>query len=139
MARGRRTLGPGIVEHLEGSEQAKERLRVVLLAGSGQITVPQAAAQLGIGPTRFHEFRNELLQHALESAEPKTRGRPPEAASAQDLRIRQLEQEVQALKVDLRAAQIRQELEVILPHVVRRGPTAKGGKKKDRRRPRTSG
>jgi predicted ArsR family transcriptional regulator len=114
-------------------------LRVVLLAGSGQITVPQAAAQLGIGPTRFHELRNELLQHALESAEPKARGRPAKHDSPAEVRIRQLEQEVQSLKLDLRAAQIRQELEVILPHVVRRGPAVKGGEKKDRRRPRTSG
>ncbi len=127
-------MGPQIVEHLEGSEPAKQRLEVVLGVVSGRISVAEACAQLGIGPTRLHELRNQLLQGALNSADPKVRGRPAQAVSAADLRIRELEQQVQALKRNLRAAQIRQELEVILAHVVHPGPQADAGKKKARRR-----
>lgn len=126
-------MGPRIVAHLEGSGPAKQRLEVVLAVVSGRLSVADACAQLGIGPTRLHELRNELLQSALDSAEPQARGRPAQAVSTEELRIRELEEQVQALKRDLRAAQIRQELDVILPRVVQPGPQAQAGKKKARR------
>ena len=140
MTRGRPPLGAEIVDRLEGSPQAKQRLRVVLRTLAGEITIPQACAELGIGESRFHEMRNEILQHTLGDLEPKPVGRPPQALSPQETLVAQLQQQVQALKVDLRAAQIRQELTLALPRLS--GPQQDlpaGGGKKERRRRRGPG
>ena len=136
MTRGRPPLGAEIVERLEGSTQAKQRLRIILRTLAGEISIPQACVELGIGESRFHEMRNEILQHTLGDLEPKPLGRPPQAPSEQETLIVQLQQQVQALKVDLRAAQIRQELALALPRLS--GPQqdlpAGGGKKERQRR-----
>jgi len=127
--RGRPPLGAEIVEHLTGSPQAKQRLAVILRALAGEIPVPQACQELGVGESRFHELRNEVLQHALEDMEAKPRGRPP--SPQEDARVADLQRQIQALKIDLRAAQIREELATMLPHVLHhpKGPGGGGGKK----------
>ena len=122
-------LGPRIVEHLAGSVQAKQRLEILLQTLNGQLDIPQACQQLAIGESRFHELRNEVLQHALDQLEPKPRGRPP--GPQEDDRVAELQQQVQSLKIDLRAAQIREELAIMLPHVVHpKGPPARHKKKR---------
>jgi hypothetical protein len=125
----RPSLGPQIVAHLTGSAQAKQRLRVILQALCGQIDVPQACEQLGIGESRFHQLRNDTLQHALEALEPRPRGRP--SVPCADTRIQELQQQVQVLALDLRASQIREELAIAMPHLARPPqPTVTGGEKK---------
>lgn len=120
MNKGRPPLGPDMVDRLEGSDQAKVRLKTVLRAMTGQITVDEACQSLGINESRFHELKAEVMQNALAGIEPKTRGRPPAAKTPQDEQIRQLQVEVEMLKVDLRAAQIREELAATMPHVLHR-------------------
>ena len=61
-----------------------------------------------------------MLQAALESLEPKPRGRPPLEITPEQQEIQRLKQQVQALKIDLRAAQIREELALLMPHVLTR-------------------
>lgn len=128
--RGRPPLGAEIVEHLTGSPQAKQRLAVILRALTGEITIPQACQELGVGESRFHELRNEVLQHALEDMEAKPRGRPP--SPQEDARVADLQRQIQALKIDLRAAQIREELATMLPHVLHPDNKVAGDKKKHR-------
>ena len=117
MTRGRPPLGPEIVEHLQGSPEAKQRMRVILQTLAGDLTVGQACIDLGISESRFHELRNDILQHTLEHLEAKPRGRPPDVPSEQEARIRQLQQQVQSLTADLRAGQIREELAIMLPRL----------------------
>jgi hypothetical protein len=135
MARGRPPLGDEIVEHLEGSSQAKQRLRIILRTLAGELTIPQACAELEVSDSRFHEMRTELLQHTLGELEPKPIGRPSQTPTPQETLITQLQQQVQALKIDLRAAQIRQELALALPRLAAAPKDQPaGGGKKDRRR-----
>lgn len=130
--RGRYPSGPEYVEHLAGSASAKARLRVVLETLAGQCRVVEACARLGLSEPRFHQLRAELLQAALERLEPRPSGRPPAArppAAEVELQTR-----VAELEVALQAAQVREELALILPRV----GAAEGGtpKKVPRRRPR---
>ena len=120
---GAKPLGPELVEHLQGSEQAKTRLKTMLRAMHGELTVPQACALLGIHETRFYVQRAETLQAALESLEARPAGRPRHVASPEQQRIAELEQELRDLQLDLQAAQIRLQAQAL-----RRGrPLKKSG------------
>jgi hypothetical protein len=103
---GARPLGPELVERLEGSEQAKQRLKVFLQAMIGELTVPQACELLGIHETRFHVQRAEALQAALASLEARPPGRRPHVVSPEEARIAELESQLRERETDLQAAQI---------------------------------
>ena len=135
--RGRPSLGAEIVEHLEGSDPAKQRLAAILRTLAGQLTVPQACVELGVGESRFHDLRNQVLQQALASLEPKPLGRPPQRPSEAEGQLAELRQQTERLQADLRAAQIRQELALTLPRLAH--PPAESGEKKRRSRRRRSG
>jgi hypothetical protein len=122
------------VERLEGSEQAKERLHIVLQTLAGQCRVQQACARLDICPQRFHQLRQQLLQAALDSLEPRPAGRPGRPVPDPD--VAELHQTVQQLQVQLQSAQVREEIALVLPGVV--PPADQAGKKVPRRRPRPS-
>ena len=137
MARGRPANSSTVVAHLTGSAQGRQRLDLMLQTLKGQIPIPQAAAKVGVGRSRFCLQRQEMLQAALESLEPKPRGRPPLEISPQQQQIAELQAQVQALKIDLQAAQIREELALLMPHVLTRNK--RGIKKNDAVRRRRSG
>ena len=124
--RGRRPSGPQYVENLSGSAQAKQRLRVVLETLSGTCRVKEACRQLGISEPRFHQLRTEALAAALEGLEPKLPGRKPALAPDQE-QLAQLQEQVAAKEIELRAAQARAEIAVVMPHVVQQ-PPAQGKK-----------
>lgn len=63
--RGRKPLGPELVEHLLGSEHAKGRLKVLLETLREEKSVPEACRALSLGESRFHELRVDTLQAAL--------------------------------------------------------------------------
>src|SRR4051794_39245717 len=107
MARGRPADSQRIVAHLTGTAQARQHLTMMLATLKGQVPIPQAAARLGVGRSYFCRQRQAMLQAALASLEPKPRGRPPLEVSAQQQEIQRLKEQVQALKIDLKAAQIR--------------------------------
>jgi hypothetical protein len=112
MMRGRHPAGPEYVEQLQGSAQAKERLRLILETMTGKRRVQEACQLLAIGEQRFDQLRTELLQAALASLESKPTGRPsrpPADAEAEALR-----QQVAALQAELAASQVREEIAVIL-------------------------
>ena len=82
--RGRKPTGTNLVEHLEGSERAKTRLKAILETLSGERTIPEVCEELGIHESMFHRVRSEVLQTALDRLEPRPLGRPPLPTSPQD-------------------------------------------------------
>jgi succinate dehydrogenase/fumarate reductase flavoprotein subunit len=86
---------------------------------AGEKSVVDACTQLNVSEARFHELRSEVLQAAIAQLEARPKGRPPQQLSAEEARIAQLEKQVTELKVDLRATQIREELALLMPHVLK--------------------
>lgn len=131
--RGRKPTGALLVEHLEGSEHAKERLKAILETLSGQRTIPDACAELGIHDSMFHRMRSEVLQTALSRLEPRPLGRPPRPSSCEAERVAELETENLNLTVELKAAEVRRELAENLPGLAKPGASrsvdAEAGKK----------
>src|SRR5436190_13025644 len=122
---GRKPLGPALVEHLEGSDNAKERLELILSTLAGQISVVAAAEQLGISEAMFYKVRHRVLQVCLEDLEPKPLGRPPVRLTEDQQQRQELETQVTALQRELAAQAVRVELLQALPHVVRPVPAGK--------------
>lgn len=118
MSRGRPPSGPSLADKVEGSEQAKERLKVILQTISGEISIPDACKQLGLREARFHELRQEWMQAACSALEPKPMGRPKEMSFEEEVELLRLHRENQKLKLHLRAAQIREEIAVAMPHLL---------------------
>jgi hypothetical protein len=113
------------VGKLEGSEAAKARLRAILEALAGRRTVAEVCRWLGVSERRYHALRRRALQGALRGLEPRPAGRRVAALSAGDARVGALEAEVRQLRLDLRAAQIREEIALVMPQLLRRGGRAK--------------
>jgi hypothetical protein len=125
--RGRPGLGVGHVERLDGADESKHRLEVILRTVAGELTVEQACDELGIGAAQFHRLREQALSGALAALEPRPAGRPPnEPAGAS--RVEQLEEQVRELEIDLRASQLREEIAVAMPHLLK--PKASASEKK---------
>ena len=114
--RGRYPSGPEYVECLQGPSELKQRLRVVLETIAGRCRVQEACARLDVGPARFHQLRHDFLQDALNGQLPRPLGRPPRAEA--DVRIVELEREVAALRVELHAARVGEEIALALPQLV---------------------
>lgn len=118
MKRGRPPSITGLVEALDGSEEAKRRLALILETLTGRRTVAEAGQELGLSRSRLHALRTQVLQLALDAVQPRGVGRPakgptPEAVSSgQD--------ELKSLRVELQAARVREEITLALPHLFRR-------------------
>lgn len=137
---GRKPLAAGHVDHLQGSDRARLRLRVMLECLTEARTIPDACQELQIGESRFHALRNDWLQESVEFFEPQRSGRPPKQLSGDQLleRLTRLEAENDQLRQQLREAQVRQEVAAIngpLPEASKK--TAPGPRRRRaRRRPR---
>lgn len=71
----RPTKGLQLVDELPGDEQAKERLKWILLTLLGLCSVQEALVALGIGRTYFAMLRRGVLDAAMEHLRPKPCGR----------------------------------------------------------------
>lgn len=128
MARGRPPRGAALVDGLEGSRGAKERLKLSLETLGGKKSVVEAAAKLGMGETAFYRFRSEWLQEALFLLEPKARGRPRKAEEPVNAEeVARLRSQNEALSRALLVASVREEIAVVMPRVLERA-----GEKKTR-------
>lgn len=140
--RGRPGLGARHAHGSEGSEHAKLRAELILRVLAGEITVTEAAASLGVSEAHFHRLRERAIEGAIEALEPRPAGRPAAEVDPRDARIAELELLLHERNVDLRAAQLREEIALVMPHLlVRRGgeaasASAKKKEKKKRRRRR---
>jgi transposase-like protein len=134
--RGRKPTGTSLLEHLEGSERAKARLKAILETLSGQRSIPEVCEELGIQESMFHRVRSEVLQTALDRLEPRPLGRPSLQASPQDVRMVELEGENRQLQMELKAAEVRRELAEKLPRLAKPqniNPAEEPGEKKTMR------
>jgi transposase-like protein len=117
--RGRPPKGAEHVEELQGSPQAKERLKLILQTLSKEVSVEEACARLGLSATRFHQLRDEALAAAAMALEPRVKGRP--AAPEPTLEAREVEQlrtQVQQLSLDLHMAMVREEIRMVMPRLL---------------------
>ena len=130
MSRGRPSLGPALADKVEGSVQAKERLKLILQTIAGELSVADACKQLGLSEARFHELRQQWMQDACAALEPKPLGRPKETSIEQEVELLRLHRENQNLKMHLHAAQIREEIAVAMPHLLQPKQDATVSKKK---------
>ena len=126
MGRGRRTLGVGHVDSLEGAPEDRERLRTILLTITGELTVKDASSGLGLSPARFAELRRQALQGALSGLAPGRPGRPrlvrDEVGELEELR-----EKVGWLEEELQCSRLRTEIALSLPHLLRRAEAEKKG------------
>ena len=139
--RGRPPKGAGLVEQLEGSEAAKERLKQILKTFTGELTVAEASRMLGIGEARFHALRCEMLEAATQALEPKAKGRPAAPEPTQEKReLTELKEQVDDLTVELKAAHIRTKIALVMPHLLvsEEELEAEDSKKKSPRKPAPS-
>jgi hypothetical protein len=132
--RGRKPSGPALVEHLPASPVAKQRLRVILQTMAGTCSITQACAQLHVSPARLAQLRTVALQAGLDRLEPQPLGRRPRQQPA--VEVLTLQSQVGQLQTELQAAQVREEIALVLPavHLTEAGPE----KKAPRRRSPTS-
>jgi transposase-like protein len=113
--RGRMPAGPEVVEHLEGSDKAKERARIILETMMGKWRVQEACERLDICEQRFRQLRDDFLQGGLERLEGQPAGRPRRAPEPEETVA--LRQQLEALQGELQAAQVREEIALALPQV----------------------
>jgi hypothetical protein len=130
-----------LLGRLEGSATARARLEIILQTLTGRLPLAQACRQLGVSERRVYELRQEALQAALRSLEPRPPGRPATQPREEDSRLTALQAEVQRLQLELRAAQVREEIALAMPQLLhRRGQTKKAAARKGRRpAPRSAG
>jgi hypothetical protein len=126
------------VERLEGSAAAKARLRAVLEALTGGRTLAAVCLHLGISERHYRALRDRALQAALAALEPRPAGRPARSDVEPGGHVAELEATVRALRLDLRAAQVREEIALLLPQVLRRGGRAQRARRPKGRRPPAS-
>jgi hypothetical protein len=133
--RGRRPAGPDYVDQLRDcDDETKRRLKVIMQTLCGDLRLNEACALLGVSPQRFHQLREQALLGAAAVLKPRPKGRPPRRRSPQQQQVEQLQQELGAAKVELRAAQARAEIATLLPRVLQTPPQAASRGKKTRRR-----
>lgn len=133
---GRPPKGAELVDQIDGSGRAKRKLRVILQTLAGEKNVPEACAELGVTRSRFHALRQAFLLDAVASLEPRNRGRPARRVSPEQARVEELERQNQTLAIELRAAQVREELAAVMPHLFKNPPGTSGkGTGKKKRRP----
>jgi len=110
-------MGPSLVDHLDGSERAKERLHVILETIAGELTIAEACKRLGIGEAMFHRLRTEVLEAGLACLEPKTVGRPRRVTTGEEQQLHAMAERIAELEAELRISGVREEIAQILPHV----------------------
>jgi transposase len=131
--RGRRPKGLASLHQLPGSSLAKERFQVIVENLVGLCRTYEACARLGVSEPRFQQLRERFETAGLEGLEPRAAGRPASTRSPEAERIRELEEQLAAKEVELRAALARAEIALTLPRVAAQ-ETEPG--KKTRGRPR---
>ena len=118
--RGRPPKGSALVEKFSGSEEAKEKMKVIVGTLTGELTMEEACVHLGVGETRLCEMRDEVLRRGLASVEPKQMGRPAkEPLSEEERRIQELQARVDRLELELEAAHLRAKIALVMPHMLK--------------------
>jgi len=104
--------GPAMVNGLAGSDDARQRAKLILQTMDGG-SVNEAAEILGVSPQRFHELRAEALAALVAACEPKPLGRPVREPTLEErvaAAVAQLQAANNDLRVELEIARLREEL-----------------------------
>jgi hypothetical protein len=129
MTMGRPNKALGHVDGLDAGELEKARLKAILATITGELSVQEACEQLGIRRARFAELRHKALLGACTSLAPGRPGRPRQYDAEDNLRVTELEAEVDELGRELRTAAVRTELALAMPDIIaeyeKRGAAAK--------------
>lgn len=135
---GRKPLGPRLARNLDGTEQAKERLEIILETIAGERSVEEACNELEISDARFFQMRTQVLEAALARLEPRPAGRPSQNDSPEQQKIAELEQQVQDKEHERKITQVKLELAQAMPNLVQdEGVKKKTPQKKQRTKPAT--
>ena len=110
MVMGRPNKGVGHIDNCEGSEQSKERARVILQTISGELSVQEACDLLGIQRPRFAELRALALQGSVDAIEPGRPGRPRKRDVDEERRERELLARIEELERDVQIARTKEML-----------------------------
>jgi hypothetical protein len=127
-------MGPELVQNLDGSEQAKECLTIILETIAGTRTIEDARNDLGVCESRFHQVRMLALGAALNRLEPRPPGRPPKIESPEQERIAELEEALLEKEAELKSAEVRLEIAQVMPQLLQEEPVKKTSTPKQRRR-----
>ena len=119
---GRQPLGIDLVERMCGPPQAKERLMAVLESLTGLAPIAELATICGVSRTRFYELRDRALCGALEALLEGRPGPRPRERDAREEELRALQEQNEALRVQLVAERVRTELALVMPHVLKGTP-----------------
>jgi hypothetical protein len=134
MPAGRPPQGVNHVDRLEGPEELKRRLRVILETLTGECSIPEACERLGVSESRLHDLRREALEGALGALMPRPAGRPPSQPPEGAAREAELEGRIRELEIDLQAALVRTELALAMPHLFERGTKKNESRRQKKRR-----
>jgi len=98
--------------------RSEQRARLILQVRAGQLTVEQAARQLGICRQRYYTWEKRALEAMLSALEDQPKGRPkgesdPEKEALQ-LRVTELEEQVQLF-------QEREQLRQVVAEIMKAG------------------
>lgn len=137
MKAGRPALRSNLVDQFDADSYTKGRLKILLQTIAGELSVPDACHKLRISQSRFFELRSSMLHGALAGLQPKPAGRPTHKMDPESERIKQLQQENLDLRVHLAAAQLREEIALVMPRHSNRHP-AKAKKKQPPSKPATA-
>ena len=99
-----------LLRRIEASDQARERVKVMLLTLSGDWTVSDALDRLRISRTRFQDLRRRMLREAVWALEGRPTGRPRRAASSESATVSGLRARVDELTHELRVLRASLEL-----------------------------
>jgi hypothetical protein len=134
MRQGRPPVGLGHVDRLDGPDDLKVRLRILLATITGEMGIDEACAELGVSASRLHEMRKEALEGALTALTPGRPGRPRASVEGEDDDRAALQARVRELEVQLQAAFVRTELALAMPHLFRKDSKKNGKRRKKKPR-----
>ena len=109
--------GPMMAQNMDGSQEARRRLQVILETISGAKSVTDACEELDIGKTAFFDLRNRVLQASVDELEPRPAGRPGKEVTPEEQEIARLKSENDELRDNLKIAHVREEIMLAMPEV----------------------
>jgi hypothetical protein len=111
--------GVAHVDATQGSALAKRRAKTLLLLVAGELTRARAAREMGVSVRRVRQLREAMLNSAVAALEPGQPGRPRKGGpSAAERRVRELEGTQVRLQLELEARSVREEIALIMPHLL---------------------
>lgn len=106
---GRKPQGWKLIDALEGDARDKARVKAFLQTLSGECTVDEACAALGLHPSWFFDLRNRWLQDSL-NALARPLGRPAKRTEVDEGEVAELRRQMRELQQRLNLAELRQGL-----------------------------